>query len=429
MTSPTYADAIASQTAQQVRDTLLLPALATAGSTVGGAPTSSPDRGIVEAEATFLAMEQQLRAGVALSISATTALQAGDSWVVAAATWYQVPSNQGPGNTPGGIGPFVATTALWSIPLVCAPTAAPITLVPGQILQAQAQGGQVFNLAIPAGAQPIVLNAGNSYKATVPLLARLPGTAAGNVTPGQITSLITAPAGLSVDLSSTQVLTTAARDQESSAALLVRCYGRWGTIGAGWTSQAFDFLIPSFASDVTRWGVDDANPFGPGSVGVWLATAAGPASGPSSAPGTDSFAVYQGLAGLAVKPLGSGPLVVQPATTVALSITAVLVTDGTNPNLVQNATDAVSAFANALIGAYSVTGSMIVALLQGGAFVGDFEVPIGSTGTKKVTLNIPGFGGMASFQTFTTSPALAPALDLSAGQILALTFAISTVGI
>lgn len=431
MTSPTYAQALTALTAQQVRDTVLLPALATAGSTVGGAPTSSPDRGIVEAESFFLADEQALRVGAALSISATTVLQAdppGETgWVDAAATWYQVPSNQGPGNTAGGTGRFVATTALWSIPLVCAPTAAPLTLVPGQIVQAQANGGQVFSLAIPAGASPIILSAAGSYKASAPFLARAPGAAAGNVAPGQITSLITAPAGLSVDLTGTQVLVTGAIDQETSAALVERALSSWGRLGMGWTEDTFLYLAKIFAPDVTRVSVDNANPFGPGSVGVYLAQASGTASGPSSTAGTDCYAVYQGLVATSVKRLGSGPLFVLPASVVSFTITAVLATDGSNPNLVQNASDALSALFNAIMGPFVIQGDLIVAILRGGSFVGAFEIPQDMGVVKKIVLNLQGFGGVAAIPTFTTSPALTPAVVVGTGQIVGLTLNITTV--
>jgi len=420
MTTPTFQDAIATQSAQQIRDSTLLPALAAAGSTVGGAPTSSPDRGIVEAEAAFLALEQQLRAGVALSISATTALQAGDSWVDAAASWYQVPSNQGPGNTPGGIGRFVATFAVWSVPMRVTPSAAPLTISPGQIVQAQADTGQIFNLTLPAGSPPLVFNSGNSFTATAMFTARVAGVAAGKVTANTITKIITGPAGLSIT-GSGQTLVTAPQDQETSAALLVRCYGRWGTIGAGWTLQSFDFLIPSFAADVNRWFVDDSNAAGPGSVVVSLAIVNGPASGPSSTPGTDCALVLAGLGSSSVKPLGSGPIVVQPAVAVPIAIAAVLATDGSNSTLIADATDALQQLASKVMGPAAITFDLIVAILMG-APLGTVEIPttVGGGTARSFQINLPGFGGVAYIQTGFGG------VQLAAGQILTITPTITT---
>lgn len=428
MAPPTFAQAIATLTAQQIRDQQLLPALALAGSTVGGAPTSSPDRGMVEAIAAFLAMEQGLRAGVALSISATTALQAGDDWVDAAASWFQVPSNQGPGGTPGGLGRFVATYAVWSVQLAATAQAMPLTLAPGQVVQLQATDANhsIFSLSILA---PVTISSATPNPVAM-FIARIAGSIAGNVATAQLkaASIITGPAGLSIYQGATPVQTTNAIDQEPSAALLIRCYGRWGTIGAGWTSNAFDYLIPSFAPNVTLWETDNSAPFGPGSMGIWLARNDGPATGPYSTPGTDCALVYGGLTAPGVRRLGAGPIVVQPAATVALSITATTATDGTNPNLVADQTAALNAYAGSIMGPAIIRAETLEALMMGGAFAGPITIAQSPGGPiKNVQINAPGFGGAGAFTVLTFSPALYPGFfQLAAGQILALTLALTT---
>src|SRR5437016_3206447 len=94
MADPTYTEASTVQTQTQIRDGLLL-ALAADGSTVGGLPISSPDRGMVEADAAQLALEQRMRANVAKAISFDTAIEAGDTWVDADATWFRVDNGTG----------------------------------------------------------------------------------------------------------------------------------------------------------------------------------------------------------------------------------------------------------------------------------------------------------------------------------------------
>jgi hypothetical protein len=57
--------------------------------------------------------------------------------------------------------------------------------------------------------------------------------------------VITGPSALNVysNVNPTQI--TSAADAETDAALIKRCLGRWSTLGAGWTDQAFDYLIPT----------------------------------------------------------------------------------------------------------------------------------------------------------------------------------------
>jgi hypothetical protein len=493
MTTPTvtFQQAITAMNNQQLR-ALVLAALANAGSQVGGAPSSSPDRGIVEAFSAFMAMEQALRAGLALSVSATTILQAGGdgSFVDAASSWYQVASNQAPTQfTPngaaGGTGRLVATYALWAVQLGSAPATWPLTLNPGQQVQIQAADSarSIFNFLCAAGTGtggapsgpfggPVTINANNPWGL---FIARKPGVTSGNVTPTNVkqAKVITGPAGLFVYGSSTPVLVTSARDPETSAQLLVRCYGRWGTLAAGWTRLAFDYLIPSFNPNATRWSVDDANPYGPGSIGISMADTSGPSST------SECAAVLAGLSSLSVKPMGSGPIVVNPATTVVLTILATIATDGSNSSLVTQAAAALTALQNAIMGPVVLHQELLSTILMGGALQ-SVDMPTGTGGTTTITLAacqpwqptsytasstvsyqgtvyqtpnggvstvppaigtgsdgvqwiagssasvIPGFPGASYIASLVTSPSIGSGLALATGQIFAFTLDLST---
>lgn len=441
----TYADAITAETSDEIRDGTLLPALAAAGSTVGGAPTSSPDRALVEGEAGFLALEQQLRSQMATACSIVTAPQAGDAWVDADATWYATPRNP-------------ATPAVWSLPLKCSPTS-PVTISPGDQIQAQDAAGNVLNLNLPAGSAPILLNPSSTVppgnpvgsistpnKALVPFIARNPGSAANA---GPYTNLITSPyAGLQIDASDSApmvpLLVTPGADAEPSPAFAARCVARWGTLSS-WTRLTFDSVIPTAAPLVTRWYVDDSNPFGPGSVGVWIAEAG--TSPPATT--TDLNAVITALT--AIKPLGSGPLSVNIASTLTVTVTAVLQVDGSNPNAAAQVEQNLTTWASALMGPALV--SEIVApfslygLLRGFGIVGPFQVqrdattavtlsfPAGPNGTPPTwtgnaagTLpsplgGIPQVSGITGVASVSTSPAT---ITLTAGQIIVWTFVITT---
>lgn len=400
---PTYADTLVYQGQPTIRD-LLLAQLTGAGSPVAGVPASSPDRGIVEAEAFFLGLEQLLRVGVAQSISASSAVQAGDSWVDAAATWY-------------GLTRLPAAAAIWTLPLLVAAGAAPLTLHPGDIVQVQATDplNSVFVLTITSN---VVLSAASSYRGTATFAARKLGTASGNVTPGTISAIITGPAGLSIDPVPAQVLATAAVDVETSAALIVRCLGRWGIIGAGWTRTAFDYLIPLYAPTLTRWRVLDANPYGPGTVGVILANAAGPATAGEVA------AVQAGLSAPAVRPVGSGAVAASAAVLDALTVNVTIQGDGSNAALGANALAAALALAKAFpIGAATLDNILLEAVLLGGAYK-TIAVDIGAGAKQTITpASLPGFGGAVKIAAIDlVAPHVVPA-----NQVLGLTCVVTVV--
>jgi len=393
MTTPTYAQAAATQTAAQIRDSLLLPQLAAAGSPVQGLPTSSPDRGIIEAEANFLATEAQLRAGVAATISPDTVVTQGSSWVDAVMGWFQLPDGQ------GGIGRLPALQAVWTIGLNIPSTMGSLTLSPGDIVQIQALTGQIFNLVLVA---PVVLNSASSYKATCAFQARMSGNVAGNPTPGTLTNIITGPAGLGVDGGVTQVNLSPGTDAESDYAYVKRGLGRWAALGAGWTDQAFDYLIPLLSPTVTRWRVDSANPFGPGTTGVYLADPTGPASGGEVA------AVQLGLAAPNVRPNGSGQVVVVAATAYNDTITVTVKGDGSNPTLAADITTAISALTAQLpLGPIYVTVGFLVELCLGKAFTGTTAFQTSAGAYAELPFVLPGFGGAVAVVSLSSSQGFA----------------------
>jgi hypothetical protein len=393
---PTFAQAIATQTAAQIRDGLLLPQLTAFGSPVAGVPTSSPDRGIIEAEANFLASEAQLRAAVAASISPTTALSAGDSWVDAVVGWYG-----GTVDVAGNVTPTIqripALAAVWLIGVQIPPALVSLTIQPGSLLQVQAVTGQVFNLVLPAGSAPIVLNSASSFKASITLSARLPGAANGNVTPGDIQTFITAPAGLFNDPFHLQILITAGRDAETSISLITRALGSLGRAGAGWTLQALDYWIPFFAPTVTQWMVRDDNFYGPGSLGIVLANAAGPATA------TERNLVFSGLSGPTVRPLGTAAVMVTSSVAHVLNVVATLATDGSNATLHANAIAALAQVVSVWPLGGTLDPSLLTSVLRGDAIF-SASVVLASGVAKLVQLGLVGFGGVTGVTHNLASP-------------------------
>src|SRR6185503_13636748 len=118
----------------------------------------------------------------------------------------------------------------------------------------------------------------------------------------------------------TQALVTAGREQETSVEYVNRALASWSRLGAAWTLDSFDYLIPLASLTVTGWRVDDANPFGPGTIAVYLRNAAGAAT-PQEISDVDAV-----LNSRAVRALGSGALTVASAATQAVGVTATLTT-------------------------------------------------------------------------------------------------------
>lgn len=239
----TYAEAITPKTKAEIRDQAL--ALLTArGAPVAGWSDSAPQRIAVDDFAERLAEETVIRALLAKCISPQEAAAAGRDWVGALIGWF-------------GETYIPAIAAVWTVPLAVLASEAPLAIGASTVVQIQADGGAIFEL-IP-GADVLLSSASTptAYQGSALFRARVAGTA-GNVSGASITKIITGPAGLSI--ATTPTLYTAGRDEETPEAAIVRCLGKWGTLGAGWTLASFDYWIPNAAPTVTRWRVDDANP-------------------------------------------------------------------------------------------------------------------------------------------------------------------------
>lgn len=406
MAPPTFASAIVAGTAANYR-TLLLLSLAANGSQVSGWSTGAPQRAFLDGESRALASESEIVAALAATASPSTVTQAGSTWVDAVMGWFDLD------NGSGGKGRIPASFAVWEIPLKCTVSASPITITSASQIQLQSTGGVIFLCTQPSD---IILNAGSSYKGTARFTARTAGTT-GNVSPGQITKVISGPAGLTVDTGETQVRTTTARNAESDADFIARGLGRWGTIGPAWTLVGFNYYIPLYGNvplndpplAVTRWSVDDSNPFGPGTVGVWLANAAGPASADEVA------AVQAGLDSPSVHPLGSGALTCLPSVERHLTIAITINCDGSNVTAGAQSLAAVEALITAFpIGPAQLSLDLITAVARGSS-IEEATIPTGIAGesSEVITLNLPGF--LSVEQCIITS--IVGGISLLAGEV------------
>lgn len=350
----TWADARTVQSSDDVRAALLA-ACVTQGCTVNGWSPDAPQRAMLEGNASALSFEQGIRAQLAGTASVDTLALLDPDWVDAIMTFFDLD------NGTGGKGRILASSAVWDVPLQVSAFAAPITIDIMSGIQVQSSNGTIFQ-STPLG--PVVLNSDSSFIGTVRFTARVPGTS-GNVTAGQITKVISGPAGLSIYGSGTQVLVTAARDDETNAQFIKRGLGKWATKGAGWSRTSFDFLIPEFAPTVTDWRVRDDNPFGPGTIQVILRNAAGPSSP------DENSAVLAGLTDSARQSLGIGGLRVVSASSNIVSVASTLFGDGTNASLLANAKSALDALARTLpiggdVDGY-LRGALLIEILMGGA--------------------------------------------------------------
>lgn len=151
----------------------------------------------------------------------------------------------------------------------------------------------------------------------------------GNLPPNTITQLVTAIAGVTVNnppiAGQGSSLVVPARDEESNETLLARDMARWGATSAGgargsiveWIDEAFKYA--GVVKLVTKWGIDDENPLGPGSTAVYLGTDTGAAS-------AEQVAIVQAYYNLR-RTAGTGKLLVGPVTEVPLPYAATVFTN------------------------------------------------------------------------------------------------------
>lgn len=420
MSDPTWQEAITPVTQPEYVD-IELAALEAAGSPINGWSPDAPQRALVEGEATAGAAESAIISNLAKTASPVTCADAGSSWVDAVMGWFDIDRHP-------------AVEAVWDITLVCEASVSPLTINAtnaGQI-QAMANDGTIF---LCTQESSVVLNGASSNQGTIRFTARVAGES-GNVTQDTILRLISAPSGLDIlapGSGGVQTAITVGADEETDADYITRGLGRWGVIfgnpngTAGWTRTSFDFLIPYYGFDldaspqlaVTRWSVDDANPYGPGTVSVTLANASGPATVDEVA------AVDAGLNSLDVKPVGSGALTVAAAASHPLAITATIQVDGSIPQLTIKA--AAEAALTKLgqrfpIGIAKLVPDLVSEILRGAALT-TVAVQTGVT-SKNMTLDLPGF---ASVQEVVLLSLASPEI-IGPGDVLEITPTVTVLG-
>ncbi len=400
----TFQQAITPETFKQFRALFLL-SLAANGSQVNGWSTGAPQRGFLDGEARALTAQSLIVSGLASTAGIDTIKAAGSSWVDAGMTWFDLSNGQ------GGKGRFQATYAVWNVPMVITPSSSPQEVNNQSTILLQSTTGQIFTCTQQS---KVELSAATSYKGTVQFTARAVGEG-GNVTPGSIVKVISGPAGMSVDLTGTQVPASVARNVETDDDFIARGLGEWGRIGAGWTLTAFNYLIPLYGNNgttlsVTRWSVNDNNPNGPGTVEVTLANAGGPATDPEVA------AVLAGLVSSSVKPVGSGALSVIKAIADAITISSTITVDGSNIAVHANAVSAMTTLSNAFpIGPATLTPDLVSSVLRGDPIV-SVTIKTGTT-SKVIPLNLPGFASVIEV----TDIGLAAPHEVALGDVLEIT--------
>lgn len=409
---PTYQQALTPRTVASLR-ALFLTELAAAGSTVSGWSTGAPQRAFLEGEANAMAFETQLRVALAQTASIELCKEAGPEWVDAKMTWFDLD------NGSGGKGRIPASRAVWTVDLEITAALGALTINSANAsgIQLQSTTGVVFQCTQTSD---VVINVGSGYVGTVEFTAVVAGI--NGVTPGSITKVIAGPAGLSVDLGGTQTNTSVARDEEDDDSFIARGLGRWARVGAGWVLPAFDYLIPLYGNNgttlnVTRWVVDDSNPGGPGTIAVWLANSTGPAT-------VDEVnAVDTGLNSTSVKPVGTGAAAVAAAVSHALAITATIVTDGTNPTVTADATDAIATLETQFpMGPATLEPDVVRAILMG-APIAEQTVATAPGQSEQMALALPGFSSVLEVSVLS----LAAPEVLAMGEVIDITLVLTVV--
>src|SRR5690606_5508813 len=93
-----------------------------------------------------------------------------------------------------------------------------------------------------------------------------------NVGNGQVTTLVTSRAGVSIsnpDSGSGTWFTTLGQDEESDADLRIRNSTKWATLSLEWVEAAYVYAARTLGARKVK--IDATNPRGPGSVDVYLA--------------------------------------------------------------------------------------------------------------------------------------------------------------
>lgn len=267
-----------------------------------------------------------------------------------------------------------ATKAIHSFRLINTTTGGPYDIDPKTLEASTADGIKFRN----ANTTRKTLSSGNTSFLDLDFEAAEAGIT-GNVAPGDIVKLTTPIPGVDI-VNLPGSLIKAALDTETNRQYVERALSRWGTLAAGGHVEAIKFNAKQAVPTITRVGVRDDNPFGPGSVGVFMANASGPATPQEVAD------VAAALAPL--EPCGSGEYRYLRADEVNVVVNALLELDGTNVNAPTNAATAFQKIAAQWpMGAGKLDLALIFGVLRGGAYEAFGLAGFG--GVKSVTLNAP----------------------------------------
>lgn len=260
-------------------------------------------RALFEIEAAQKAQEDQLRVKIAQAGLLDTVKLAGSAWVTLLALgFFDLPRAP-------------ATSTVGAASLACGPLAVAGTVVARQA-RFQTGTGVIFTNADAFTVAP---------NATIPvtLVASVPGST-GNVALNSTWTNVTTLTNCTLTNPGTSGswITSAGVDEESDDSLIARCRARWAATSYGGASSAYRqwiadaFTAAGVASTITRLGVDDGNPNGPGSTDIYLANSTGPATVGELAT-VDAYLQPR-------RSLGTGPLRVLAAPALSVPVVAVL---------------------------------------------------------------------------------------------------------
>lgn len=252
---------------------------------------------------------------------------------------------------------LAATYAEGVATLTAAPTAGPEVIVAGQLVASDANGKRYRNTT--GGTLALGGTLQLSWR------AELPGSAY-NLSNGTLTVLVTAIPGVTInnpDPGSGSWLTTVARDEETDPNLRIRCRARWATLAVQAPADAYVAWALEADVGVTRVGVDDQNPGGPGTFYVYVANDSGPATGPQVT-AVDAY----------LQPRRSicSVLTTLAAPQTSVPIVATVYARATGAPTAQQCEDAVVAFFRTL----QLGGEVIPALAPARLFVDEIEAAI-----------------------------------------------------
>ncbi len=316
MTTSTLTDLITPRSQQQILDEMF----ATAeflGVDLVGVQAERMFRALFEIESRAKAREDFLRAQVAM---------AGFLALVKSANTNQNGSYIAPPNWTDALAegffhlfryPAVATVG--NAQLVCSALALGGTIPAMQATFSTAGGG---GGVLFKNKYPFTIVPGTTVPVT--LVATIAGTG-GNVPVNSITQNVTVLGGCSINNppgNQGSWITTAGTAYEADDNLIARCLSRWAASSYGGARSAYvQWVNDAFAQfgvtpTITRIGIDDTNPNGPGSTDIYLANLIGPAT-------VQEVAIVDGFL-QSVRGLGTGPLRVLPAPGVTIPIVATI---------------------------------------------------------------------------------------------------------